>query len=128
MVKQKTAGTRWLILLSVISSVGAQTAIKLGMGQPGATSSTSNLFSLVALIFASPLLLLGFALYATSALAWIAVLSRFQLSEVYPLLALNMVLIAIVSIFVLGETIPLMRWAGLLVICLGILLVARSSR
>jgi drug/metabolite transporter (DMT)-like permease len=46
---------------------------------------------------------------------------------VYPFLALNMVLVALVSAFFLGETIPMLRWAGILVICAGILLVARSS-
>jgi uncharacterized membrane protein len=126
-MKELKIGAWWLIFLSIVSSVGGQTAIKLGVSQPGATNATSNLFSLVTLVFQSPLLLLGFALYATGALAWIAVLSRFHLSLVYPFLALNMVLVALVSIFFLGETIPMLRWAGILIICAGILLVARSS-
>jgi drug/metabolite transporter (DMT)-like permease len=127
-MKQLKIGAWWLIFLSILSSVAGQTAIKLGVSQPGATKATSNLLSLVLLIFQSPLLLLGFALYATGALAWIAVLSRFHLSMVYPFLALNIVLVALVSAFFLGEAIPMLRWAGILVVCAGILLVARSTR
>jgi len=127
-MKRQKMGAWWLIFLSVISSVAAQTAIKLGVSHPGAINATSNLLSLFAVIFHSPLLLLGCALYAAGALAWIAVLSRFSLSQVYPFLALNIVLIALVSAFALGETIPIMRWRGILVVCVGIILVALSSR
>jgi len=117
----------WLVLLSVAASVAGQTAIKLAVSHPGAINETSNLLSLIVLIFQSPFLLVGFALYGVGALAWIAVLSRFDLSLVYPFLALNMVLVALVSMFFLGETIPVMRWGGIFLVCAGILIVARSS-
>jgi multidrug transporter EmrE-like cation transporter len=55
-------------------------------------------------------------------------LTRLDLSLAYPFLALNFVLIAIVSRLFLGETIPGLRWAGIAVICSGILLIARSAR
>ena len=64
---------------------------------------------------------------ACGALAWILVLRRMDLSYAYPFLALNFVLIALVSRFFLGETVPPMRWVGILIICGGILLVARST-
>jgi drug/metabolite transporter (DMT)-like permease len=114
--------------LSITSGVAGQTAIKIGVSQPGATNATSDLLSLIALILRSPLILLGLALYGIGALAWIAVLSRIDLSVAYPFLALNFVLVALVSAFVLGETIPVMRWVGILILCAGILIVARSSR
>jgi drug/metabolite transporter (DMT)-like permease len=59
--------------------------------------------------------------------AWIAVLARLELSLAYPFLALNFVLVALSSRLILGESVPALRWAGILVICLGILLVARSD-
>ena len=122
---QKSA---WLVIVSIVASVAGQTAIKLGVSHPGATTETSNLLSLIVLILQSPLLLIGFVLFGIGALAWIAALSRFRLSVIYPFLALNMVLIALISMFFLGETIPLTRWGGILVICVGIFVVARSSR
>jgi multidrug transporter EmrE-like cation transporter len=127
-MQQQLMDAWWLILLSITSGVAGQTAIKIGVSQPGATNATSDLLSLIALILRSPLILLGLALYGIGALAWIAVLSRIDLSVAYPFLALNFVLVALVSAFVLGETIPVMRWVGILILCAGILIVARSSR
>ncbi|MCC6167820.1 MAG: multidrug resistance protein [Caldilineaceae bacterium] len=117
----------WLILLSVATGVAGQTVLKLGVSHPGASDATANLFSLIALIMRSPLVLLGLLLYGVGALAWIAVLARLDLSMAYPFLALNFVLVTLVSRLVLGETVPAMRWMGILVIVSGILLVARSN-
>ncbi len=117
----------WLILLSIVCGVAGQTVIKIGVSQPGASEAASGLFSLVAMILRSPMVMLGLLLYALGALAWIAVLSRVDLSVAYPFLALNFLLVTLSSQFLLGETVPAMRWLGVLVICSGILLVARSS-
>lgn len=126
-MKQQIMDYWWLILLSVVAGVAGQTAIKLGVSTPAAPEAADNLFSLLALIMRSPLVLLGLVLYGVGAIAWIAVLTRMDLSLAYPFLALNFVLVALVSRFFLGETIPSLRWLGIGVICIGILLVARST-
>ncbi len=96
----------WLILLSVTAGVAGQTAIKLGVSQPGASDAAGSLGGLVGMILGSPLVILGLGLYGLGALAWIAVLSRMDLSLAYPFLALNFVLVALVSRFYLGEYHP----------------------
>lgn len=118
-----------LILLSVASGVAGQLALKVGVNRVGAAAveSAGPVATLVT-TFRSPLVWLGLALYGLGALAWILVLTRLDLSLAYPFLALNFVLIAIVSRLFLGETIPTLRWGGILVICFGILLIARSAR
>jgi drug/metabolite transporter (DMT)-like permease len=123
----KMANAWWLILISVTTGVAGQTVMKIGVSAPGATEATSNITSLVLLILRSPLVLLGLFLYGVGALAWIAVLSRLELSLAYPFLALNFVLITLSSRFLLGESVPSLRWLGILVIISGILLVARSN-
>jgi drug/metabolite transporter (DMT)-like permease len=126
-MNEQLAQAWWLILLSVASGVSGQTCLKLGLNQEGGSGASDTLFSLVGLILRSPLVLAGLFLYALGALAWIAVLRRMDLSYAYPFLALNFVLIAFVSQFVLGESVPWLRWAGIAVICIGILLVANSG-
>src|SRR5687767_9160537 len=96
----------WLILLSILTGVAGQTVIKIGVSQPGASTASEGLFSLLAMILTSPLVLLGLLLYGIGALAWIAVLSRVDLSVAYPFLALNFVLVTFSSQFLLGETVP----------------------
>jgi len=118
----------WLIALSISTGVAGQTTIKIGVSQPQALQQSSGLWSLIGLIFQSPWVLTGLTLYAIGAVAWIAVLTRVELSLAYPLLALNFVLITLTSRLILGESIPTLRWLGLAVICVGILIVARSGQ
>jgi drug/metabolite transporter (DMT)-like permease len=116
-----------LILLSTVLGVAGQTALKLGVSQPGVAATATSVFAIIGLIFKSPLVLLGLFCYGLGALAWIAVLSRLDLSVAYPFLALNFVLVTLVSRLFLGETVPPLRWLGILVIIAGIFLVARST-
>ena len=118
----------WLIALSISTGVAGQTAIKLGVSQPSTEGTVSGLFAVVNLILTSPWVLLGLTLYGIGAVAWIAVLARLDLSLAYPLLALNFVLITLSSRLILGETVPTMRWIGMFVICVGIIIVARSAQ
>lgn len=115
-----------LIGLSVAAGVAGQTALKLGVNH-ALGGSAVGLAGTLGLIVAEPLVLLGLACYALAALTWIAALTRLDLSVAYPFLALNFVLVALSSWLILGESIPPLRWLGILVICAGILLVARSA-
>jgi multidrug transporter EmrE-like cation transporter len=126
-MKKQVMHYLWLILLSVSAGVAGQTALKLGVSQPGAENAAANLVSLLTMIVRSPLVLLGLVLYGVGALAWIAVLTKLDLSVAYPFLALNFVLVALTSKLVLGESVPLLRWVGIAVICVGILVVSRSN-
>lgn len=125
---EQLSQTWWLILLSVATGVAGQTVIKLGVERPDAVANSAGPAGLIRTIVMSPLVLLGLFLYACGALAWIAVLRRMDLSYAYPFLALNFVLITLVSRFFLGEDVPLLRWMGIGVICMGILVVARSGQ
>jgi len=116
-----------LILLSTVFGVAGQTALKMGVSQPGVAENANGALAIIGLIFKSPLMMLGLVFYAAGALAWIAVLARLDLSVAYPFLALNFVLVTLSGRFLLGETVPPLRWLGILVIIAGILLVAKST-
>jgi drug/metabolite transporter (DMT)-like permease len=126
-MREKMMQYWWLILLSVLCGVAGQTVIKIGVSQPGAAEAAAGFLPLVTMILRSPMVLLGLVLYGLGALAWIAVLARMDLSIAYPFLALNFILVTISSQFLLGENVPGLRWVGVLIICSGIFLVARSS-
>lgn len=68
--------------------------------------------------------LLGVALYALSTLAWLAALSRGELSELYPIVSLNYALVLIVGWLAFGESITAAKVAGVALILLGVALVA----
>ena len=126
-MNEQLAQSWWLILTSVASGVAGQTLLKLGLTRAGGDSASDTLFSLIALILRSPMVLAGLALYGVGAVAWIAVLRRMDLGYAYPFLALNFILIALVSQWALGEPVPAVRWVGIAAICIGILLIANGG-
>jgi multidrug transporter EmrE-like cation transporter len=68
----------------------------------------------------------GFIFYGLSAVCWLWVLSRAQLSYAYPVLSLSFPIVVALSAVLFGETISLLKWAGVAVIVLGVSLLART--
>lgn len=69
---------------------------------------------------------LGFILYGLSAVCWLWVLSRTQLSFAYPVLALSFPIVVALSAVFFDEYITFFRWLGVAVIVLGVSLLAKT--
>jgi drug/metabolite transporter (DMT)-like permease len=115
-------------MISVALAALAQVALKTGLSGPRVQQALGDqqwqsLF--VAAITSKPLLL-GVFLYGTSTLLWFYSLARADLSWLYPMIGLGLVFTTIVSATWLGETVSLARWAGVVLIASGVVLVARS--
>jgi multidrug transporter EmrE-like cation transporter len=76
--------------------------------------------------FLSPFIIFGLALYGLSAVLWVVLLSKLDLSVAYPALSLGYILILLISVFFLGEQVSLARFAAVLLIMAGIFLLFRS--
>ena len=108
-----------LIFIPIILAALGQLILKTGMNQVGK-------FDLVR-SFTNPVVLIGLAFYGASLILWMMVLTRENLSFVYPLVAFSYVVTVTLSHYVLHEPVPSLRWLGLAVIIVGILLVAKSA-
>src|SRR5688572_26464200 len=95
------------------------------VGSIGAAALAQPLYA-TARVLSSPFVLVGLGLYVLGAVAWLTVLSRVPLSYAYPMLALSYAITPALAWIVLGEHFPASRFLGISVICLGVLLVARS--
>ncbi len=71
-------------------------------------------------------LVLGLAAYAISTAVYFYVLSRSQLSWTYAIGGISYIIAVILAATVLGEHVPILRWAGVLVIAGGVVLVGLS--
>jgi drug/metabolite transporter (DMT)-like permease len=100
-----------------------------GMKKIGAVTSCSPaaLFQVGLQVFTNPSIIIGILFLAGFFFLWLAVLSWCDLSFVLPLTALSYVLTAFLSIYFLGEAISPMRWAGTILICIGVALVTKSG-
>ena len=117
-----------LIIISVVIAVVGQLVLKVGaegVGQVNLGKWESIRHFLLALI-SSPQVLLGLALFGLSAVIWLVVLSRVDLSYAYPMVAIGYVLTLILSRLLLNEDVSLTRWIGVAIICLGVLITSRS--
>lgn len=116
-----------LILLSVVISVIAQTLLKTGMGRIGSIESL-ELPVIIPLIWrmgTNIFVLAGLSLYVVGTFFWLVLLSRLQLSFLYPFGALQYFLIFIISYFLLGEQIKMARIIGVTIIMLGIFVIGK---
>jgi drug/metabolite transporter (DMT)-like permease len=119
--------TLLIIGCSLVLSVLGQALLKYGMGQMGPlTISLASLPPIALQMISSPSVIGGLLVYAIATFFWLVTLSRVDLSVAYPSLSLTQVLVLGVAWLILREEISPLRVAGVLVICLGMLLVARS--
>ena len=117
-----------LIVFGVMLNAAAQLALKQGMSKIGYFDFRleSSVRVLLAVI-ASPYILVGLACYAVSVVVWLLVLSRVEVSYAYPLLSIGYIVTAFAGWHFFNESIGVIRWAGIIVICLGVWLITRTG-
>ena len=118
-----------LILTGVGLNAAAQLLLKVAT-KPLAHFNEFNvdvLSSSVVILFRSVPFWTGMLCYAASVCVWVAALSKAPVSTAYPMLSLGYVVVAAVSVAWLGETLTPAKMLGIALICIGVLLVSRSS-
>jgi multidrug transporter EmrE-like cation transporter len=128
----KPAGARrslWLTVAGVLVYLAAGTAgdllLKHGMGQASAPADVTpgEVLRLLGHVFTTPEVGLGVFLLATNFAMLLAVLTSADISVVGPARALGYLFLTTMAVLVLQEQVPPMRWAGVLLITLGVGLV-----
>lgn len=101
--------------------------IKLGLIIAGHTlSSVSGLERIFQTLF-QPAVIGGLAIYGIGTLLWISAVARRNISFLYPLTALNYVIVSVGGRLWFGETISSARWTGIGIVVLGVALLQFSS-
>lgn len=116
-----------LILLTICISVTAQILLKTGMKDIGRIDGLeiSVIIPLIFRMATNIFVILGLSLYVIGTFFWLVLLSRLDLSFLYPFGALQYLLIFIVSYFLLGEQIKLARIIGVVIILFGIFIIGK---
>lgn len=111
------------VLLNAFAQLGLKNATKVTgplIASDGSTLSRAvNLLTVPSLWFA-------LSAYGLSVVVWLVGLSRVPVSQAYPLLSVGYVLNIGLAWWLLGEVPNAQRVAGVVVICAGVILVARS--
>ncbi len=121
-----------LILLSVLLAAVAQLTLKHGMtqvtGRGVVPLDLGDPVETLRRVVTNVSVLGGLGMFVLSAAVWLVVLSRVSLSFAYPFASLTYVLILLFDRFVLGDQVYALRWAGVMLIVVGIVLISRTHQ
>lgn len=119
----------WLLLiLCLCLMLVAQSLWKAGLSRVGVIDLTSaGGLALLWKVLRSWRILTGIGIFAVTTAMWLDLLSRFELSFLYPMMSLVYVFAFFAGWIWLGETPNGLRLVGILVICVGIFIVARTG-
>lgn len=90
--------------------------------------NTAEIWRIVKAGGTNPSILIGVALEAAFFVALLVLLSRSDVSFIWPLTAMGFVLTTLTAKFLLQEEIPPMRWVGVLLIMLGAGLITWTEK
>lgn len=114
-----------LLTLNLILVVVAQFLLKAGMNNVGGFG-TMPMLSFFLAAATSVKVIAGVALYALSAISWLILLSKAELSMVYPMISISYVFVLAISALFLGEQVGPLRIIGTLLIILGVVLIYKN--
>ena len=116
-----------LILCGVLLNAVAQLLLKAGVRQLGHFDFTlDNAWPVASALATNFPIIGGLCCYVVSVVVWILALSRVEVSMAYPMLSIGYVINAGLAWLLFGEAVGPQRLAGIAVIIVGVVIVARS--
>jgi drug/metabolite transporter (DMT)-like permease len=111
-----------LLLITVFTAAAGQLFLKMGALKLGRVDTNNALNHVVGILF-TPELVFGLALYGLSAVLYILLLTRVNLSAAGPAVSIGYIFSVLMGYFYFREAIPLSRVIGLGFIVCGVVLV-----
>ena len=108
------------ILATIACTVYGQLILKWRIATMGPlpTNVVGKISFLISLLF-DPLIASGFAAALVASFAWMAAMTKFELSHAYPFMSMNFVFVFLLSGWLLNEPITFQKAVGVALIVLG---------
>jgi drug/metabolite transporter (DMT)-like permease len=121
--------TAVVMLIAVIAGTIGDLLLASGMKQLGDISAMNlkGILTVSLQALTSPKLVAGTAMLAVFFFLWLAVLSWEDLSVALPMQALNYILVAFLSQYFLHEIVSPLRWAGTVLVAIGVIMITKSG-
>jgi drug/metabolite transporter (DMT)-like permease len=117
-----------MVLLLVLCANAGDLMLKRGMSQIGAVSlSWAGLRHALNLTVHNPTIWLGILFLLGFMISYMTVMSWADYSYVMPAGAFGYALLTLLAVVFLHEKVSLQRWAGVLFICVGVILVSQTK-
>jgi len=118
----------WAALGAILLAASGHLIIKLGLAHAVSTALPGPILGRILHYALNPVVLAGLAVYGTGTLLWIYAVSQRSISFLYPITALNYVIVATGGKFLFGEAVSQGRWAGIGIVVLGVTLMQFSGQ
>jgi multidrug transporter EmrE-like cation transporter len=109
-----------LILTSIIMGAVGQILLKVGANRLG--SINFNIDGLVSII-KNYYIIIGLVLFGTSFLLWVKILTKNDLSYVYPMVSISYIIIILASRFLFNEPFTINKIIGIIAIICGVFII-----
>lgn len=115
------------ILATILFTVYGQLILKWRIGKYGALPADPIAkIKFLFYMFLDPLIISGFFAGFLASLAWMAAMTKFELSHAYPFMSLNFVIVLLLSGWLLSEPMTLQKSIGVALIITGTIVAARG--
>jgi drug/metabolite transporter (DMT)-like permease len=120
-----------LIVMTIAAGAAAvgQIFVRQGMQQVGSLEAYTPvaLMGYLGQALSNPYVVIGTALNAVFYFLFLASLSWADVTVVLPMTALEFGMAAILAVMILHEAVPTLRWAGIVLIILGVMLITMAG-
>ena len=115
------------ILGTIFFTVYGQVVLKWRIVSVGSLPSDHlEKFKFLLSLLLDPWIFSGFVAAFAASLAWMAAMTKFDLSHAYPFMSLNFAIVLVLSSWLLSETLSIQRIAGVALIIAGTVIAARG--
>lgn len=115
------------IFATVAFTVYGQLALKWRISAHGALpAETLPKLQFLLSLFLDPVIFSGFFAGFLASIAWMAAMTKFDLSHAYPFMSLNFVVVIVLSAWLLSEPLTAQRVTGVALIVIGTVVAARG--
>ena len=126
-----TSGIQWAdfaVLGSVLLAACGHLMIKAGLNGAIAVATHAMFMERLLIYVRQPLVVLGLGVYGIGTAMWVFAVSKHDISYVFPITALNYVLVTLGGMFLFAEVIPAKRWLGICVVIVGVAMMQSAGR
>jgi multidrug transporter EmrE-like cation transporter len=115
------------IFLTIALTVFGQIVIKSQVLQAGALPEAGGdkLAFLIRLLF-NPWIISAFFAAFLASISWMGAMTKFQLSQAYPFMSLNFVIVLLLSRWLFQEPLSMVKILGISLICIGTFVAVRD--
>lgn len=127
----RISGIQWAdlaVLGSVLLAACGHLMIKAGLNGAISIAAHAMLLERLQIYFRQPLVVLGLGIYGIGTALWVFAVSKHDISYVFPITALNYVLVTLGGMFLFSEAIPAKRWLGICVVIIGVAMMQSAGR